>query len=285
MSKPQTPTPRTGARPNVKEGLKVADGTKAANGSRALANSKTAHGSAIDSEGQFASGPGLQPQITTAVPGPKSRALFADEQSHIAPGRQRISLLAGVAFDHGEGATLTDVDGNVFVDFFAGVAVASLGHGHPALAQALAHQASRLIVGTFATPERAEAFRMLAAAAPAGLNRAHLYSGGAEAVEAALRLARSKTKRHEVLSFWGGFHGKTGGVIGLIGDESKQGYGPLPGGQYVVPYATAIDARSSWNIPRAGCTASTSRGSNSSTVRLAHWRPWWSNRCRARRAT
>src|ERR1700752_1549251 len=212
MSKPQTPTPRTGG------GSNIADRTKAANGSRAVTNSKTANGSAIASEAHRARGEGLQPKITTAVPGPNSRALFADEQNHIAPGRQRISLLAGVAFDHGEGATLTDVDGNVFVDFFAGVAVASLGHGHPVLAQALAHQASRLIVGTFATPERVEAFRRLAEASPAGLNRAHLYSGGAEAVEAALRLARSKTRRYEVLSFWGGFHGKTGGVIGLIGD-------------------------------------------------------------------
>ena len=114
MSKPQIVTPRTGARSKIKEGPEVADGTKAANESRALTNSRTAKGSAIASEGQFARGPGLQPQITTAVPGPKSRALFADEQSHIAPGRQRISLLAGVAFDHGEGATLTDVDGIPF---------------------------------------------------------------------------------------------------------------------------------------------------------------------------
>jgi 4-aminobutyrate aminotransferase / (S)-3-amino-2-methylpropionate transaminase / 5-aminovalerate transaminase len=105
------------------------------------------------------------------------------------------------------------------------------------LAEALAHQASRLMVGTFATKERAAAFKLLSEVAPAGLNRAHLYSGGAEAVEAAIRLARSATGRHEVASFWGGFHGKTGGVIGLIGDESKQGYGPLQGGQYTVPYA------------------------------------------------
>ena len=217
--------PRTGG------ASKTAGASKAGNGSATANGPKASNGSV--SEANPARGPGLQPKISTAVPGPNSRALFADEQSHIAPGRQRISLLAGLAFDHGEGATLTDVDGNVYVDFFAGVAVASLGHGHPALAQALAHQASRLMVGTFATPERAEAFRLLGEVAPAGLKRAHLYSGGAEAVEAALRLARSKTKRHEVLSFWGGFHGKTGGVIGLIGDESKQGYGPLPGGQYV----------------------------------------------------
>ncbi len=177
------------------------------------------------------------PHVTLPIPGPQSRAIFEREQSYIAPGRQRISLLAGLAFDHGAGATLTDADGNVYLDFFAGVAVASLGHAHPVMAQALARQAGRLTVGTFATPERAEAFELLAKAAPAGLRRAHLYSGGAEAVEAALRLARSVTKKHEVVSFWGGFHGKTGGVLGLIGDESKQGYGPLPGGQYTVPYA------------------------------------------------
>jgi 4-aminobutyrate aminotransferase / (S)-3-amino-2-methylpropionate transaminase / 5-aminovalerate transaminase len=240
MSKPPTQMPRTG------------DESKTAGVTRTAGGSRIANGSAIADDSQTARGPGLQPNIATAIPGPKSSALFADEQSHIAPGRQRISLLAGLAFDHGEGATLTDVDGNVFVDFFAGVAVASLGHGHPALAQALSRQAARLIVGTFATPERAEAFRMLGAAAPAGLNRAHLYSGGAEAVEAALRLARSKTKRHEVLSFWGGFHGKTGGVIGLIGDESKQGYGPLPGGQYMVPYADCYRCPFKLEYPACG---------------------------------
>ncbi|HEY9158546.1 aspartate aminotransferase family protein [Candidatus Binatus sp.] len=180
---------------------------------------------------------GKLPAIHTSVPGPKSKEIFDTEQKYIAPGRQRISLLAGLAFDHGEGATLTDADGNTYVDFFAGVGVASLGHAHPALAQALARQASRLMVGTFATKERAAAFKLLAEVAPAGLNRAHLYSGGAEAVEAALRLARSATGKHEAVSFWGGFHGKSGGVIGLIGDESKQGYGPLQGGQYSVPYA------------------------------------------------
>ena len=174
---------------------------------------------------------GKLPHIQTSIPGPKSREVFDLEQKYIAPGRQRISLLAGVAFERGDGATLIDADGNVFLDFFAGVAVASLGHAHPRLAKALAEQSSNLIVGTFANQRRAEALKLLGEVAPHNLKRAHLYSGGAEAVEAALRLARSATKKHEVVSFWGGFHGKTGGVIGMIGDESKQGYGPLQGGQ------------------------------------------------------
>jgi 4-aminobutyrate aminotransferase/(S)-3-amino-2-methylpropionate transaminase len=195
---------------------------------------------------------GKLPSVATSVPGPKSQEIFAKEQSYIAPGRQRVSLLAGVAFDHGEGATLTDADGNVYLDFFAGVAVASLGHGHPGLAQAISQQASRLMVGTFATKERVEAFKLLSEVAPANLKRAHLYSGGAEAVEAALRLARSKTKKFEVVSFWGGFHGKTGGVIGHIGDEWKQGYGPLPGGRYLVPYADCYRCPFKLNYPSCG---------------------------------
>src|SRR5229473_882108 len=192
------------------------------------------------------------PHVTMPIPGPKSRAIFDREQSFIAPGRQRISLLAGVAFDHGDGATLTDADGNVYLDFFAGVAVASLGHAHPVMSEAIARQAGRLTVGTFATAERAECFQLLSEAAPAGLRRAHLYSGGAEAVEAALRLARSVTKKHEVVSFWGGFHGKTGGVLGLIGDESKQGFGPLPGGQYTVPYADCYRCPFKLEYPSCG---------------------------------
>ena len=192
------------------------------------------------------------PHIATPIPGPKSKAIFDDEQRYVAPGRQRISLLAGFAFESGDGASLTDADGNVFVDFFAGVAVASLGHAHPGFADALARQAGRLMVGTFATRERAEAFHLLSEIAPGNLKRAHLYSGGAEAVEAALRLARSVTKKDEVVSFWGGFHGKTGGVLGLIGDESKQGYGPLPGGRYQIPYADCYRCPFKMKYPECG---------------------------------
>ena len=192
------------------------------------------------------------PQNSGPIPGPESQKIFDEEQRYIAPGRQRISLLAGLALDHGEGATLTDADGNSYLDFVAGIGVASLGHAHPALVNALARQAGRLMVGTFATAERAEAFRLLTEVAPPNLTRAHLYSGGAEAVEAALRLARSVTKKHEVVGFWGGFHGKTAGVMGLIGDESKHGYGPLSGGQYLVPYADCYRCPFKLTYPSCG---------------------------------
>src|ERR1700689_3311873 len=120
--------------------------------------------------------PGKLPSVTTPIPGPKSREIFDQEQAYVAPGRQRVSLLAGVAFDHGEGATLTDADGNVYFDFFAGAAVASLAFGHPGLAQAISRQASRLMVGTFASKERVDSFKLLMYTAPANLKRAHLYN-------------------------------------------------------------------------------------------------------------
>ena len=155
----------------------------------------------------------------------------------MAPGLQRIAQLSGLAMAEGRGCTLTDADGNEYLDFFAGVAVASLGHSHPRFVAALVNQVERLTVGSFTTEPRAMLLKLLAELAPGALQRTQLYSGGAEAVEAAIRLAKSYTKKHEVVGFWGGFHGKTGGVMGLIGDEWKQKWGPLAPGTHLVPYA------------------------------------------------
>jgi len=163
--------------------------------------------------------------------------MYAAEQEWIAPGLQRIAQLSELTLESGRGCTLVDVDGNEYLDFFAGVAVASLGHGHPRFVAALMEQLERLVVGSFTSEVRLRLMKLLASLAPGALRRTQLYSGGAEAVEAALRLAKAYTKKHEVVGFWGGFHGKTGGVIGLIGDEWKQGWGPLPGGTHQVPYA------------------------------------------------
>ncbi len=169
-------------------------------------------------------------------PGPRSRALFRDEQDVIAPGQQRIALLSQLALASGQGASVTDVDGNTYLDFFAGVAVASLGHAHPRYVAAVEAQLRRISVGSFTTESRLRLLRLIARLAPGDLGRTQLYSGGAEAVEAAFRLAMSYTGKYEIVGFWGGFHGKTAGVMGLIGDESKHGWGPLPGGRFSVPY-------------------------------------------------
>ena len=191
-------------------------------------------------------------KIAQRSPGPASRALHADERELIAPGLQRIAQLSQLAFASGSGCTLVDVDGNEYLDFFAGVAVASLGHSHPRFVAAVRAQLESLVVGSFTSEVRLRLLKLLASLAPGSLRRTQLYRGGAEAVEAALRLAKAYTKKHEVVGFWGGFHGKTGGVIGLIGDEWKQGWGPLPGGTHQVPYADCYRCPFKLTYPQCG---------------------------------
>jgi len=169
----------------------------------------------------------------------------------MAPGMQRIAQLSELALARGRGCTVVDVDGNEYLDFFAGVTVASLGHAHPGFVAALTSQIERLAVGSFTSEPRLQLMKLLAELAPGAIKRTQLYSGGAEAVEAAIRLAKAYTKKYEVVGFWGGFHGKTGGVLGLIGDEWKQKWGPLPGGTYQVPYADCY--RCPFQLTYPGC--------------------------------
>ncbi len=169
--------------------------------------------------------------------GPRSRAIVARESRHIAPGLQGFAQYAGLAMARGEGSTLYDEDGNAYIDFIAGIAVGSVGHCHPHYVETLKRQVERLTFGSFTTETRTRFLELLGSLTPAGLTRIQLFSGGAEAVEAGLRLARIVTKRHEVLGFWGGFHGKTGGVLGLLGSDFKHHLGPFLPGQYSTPYA------------------------------------------------
>jgi 4-aminobutyrate aminotransferase / (S)-3-amino-2-methylpropionate transaminase / 5-aminovalerate transaminase len=169
--------------------------------------------------------------------GPRSRDIVAREQKHIAPGSQSFSLYAGLAMARGEGCTLIDEDGNRYIDFIAGIAVGSVGHCHPHYVESLKRQVERLTFGSFTTETRAKFLDLLASITPEGLTRIQLFSGGAEAVEAALRLARAKTGKHEVIGFWGGFHGKTGGVLGILGSDFKHHLGPFLPGQHSTPYA------------------------------------------------
>jgi 4-aminobutyrate aminotransferase-like enzyme len=181
----------------------------------------------------------MTPQTLTETPysaGPKSKALFDEEQEFIAPGLQTIALYAQIAVESGKGATLRDADGRDYLDLVAGIGVASLGYGHPDWAKAVGEQAAKTAVGSFTSPHRLNFLKTLASVTPKGLTRCQLYSSGAEAVEAALRLAKSKTGKFEVLGFWGGFHGKTSGVMGLLNDGFKNGYGATAPGLHLSPY-------------------------------------------------
>ncbi|HTY80981.1 MAG TPA: aspartate aminotransferase family protein [Candidatus Bathyarchaeia archaeon] len=170
-------------------------------------------------------------------PGPRSQEIVARERRHAAAGMQGFALYAGLAMARGQGTTLIDEDGQEYIDFIAGIAVGSIGHCHPHYVEALKKQVEKITFGSFTTEARARFLELLASVTPAGLSRIQMFSGGAEAVEAALRLAKAATGKDEILGFWGGFHGKTGGVLGLLGSDFKHHLGPFTPGQYSSPYA------------------------------------------------
>ncbi|MFN2621713.1 MAG: aspartate aminotransferase family protein [Chthoniobacterales bacterium] len=167
----------------------------------------------------------------------QTEALFEREQQFIAPGVQTIALLSKLAIARGNGATLTDLDGRTYLDLNAGVSVASLGHAHPKYVAALTKQLEAVSVGSFTSAPRAELVRLIAGLAPGELSRTQFFSGGAEAVEAGIRLARSFTKRTDIVGFSGGFHGKTAGVLPISDIDWKTLIGPLPPGYNIAPYA------------------------------------------------
>ena len=175
--------------------------------------------------------------VITEIPGPQSLRYFEEDQKYISPGIQTIATLSRLTIDRGEGCILQDVDGNRFIDFFAGVGVASLGYNHPAYVRVMQDQVASVHVGSFTSKYRAALSHLLSDIAVGDLRRTQYYSSGAEAVEAALRLAKSHTRKTEFLGFWEGFHGKTMGVLGLLGDDFKHQLGPLPDGTYGSPYA------------------------------------------------
>jgi 4-aminobutyrate aminotransferase / (S)-3-amino-2-methylpropionate transaminase / 5-aminovalerate transaminase len=191
--------------------------------------------------------------LTTAIPGPKSRELRVREDAHLAPGVQGYAVASGVAIESAVGSAVTDVDGNTLLDIIGGIGVNALGHSHPKMVRALGDQVVHASVGSFTTGARVELVERLAAHAPApGVHRVQLYSSGAEAVESALRLAKAYTKKHEFVSFWGAFHGKTMGALSLMGSSFKDGLGPMVPGSHIVPYADCYRCPIGLTYPSCG---------------------------------
>ena len=180
------------------------------------------------------------PDIGASLPGPMARAVFERDQQVTSPSLPRAYPLMP---RRGSGAVIEDVDGNVFLDFNAGIAVTSTGHCHPKVVAAIQSQAADLLhysASDFYLPIYSQMCEALAAMAPAqGPVRVFLTNSGAEAVEGALKLARYATGRPNVISFFGAFHGRTYGAVTLTASKSKYhaGFGPLLPGIYHAPYA------------------------------------------------
>ena len=186
----------------------------------------------------------MAPHLVTEVPGPRARAHVAYDQAWTSPSLPRAYPLVPV---RGSGATIEDIDGNVFVDFAAGIAVNSTGHGHPAVVRAIQEQAEELLhysASDFYLPIYAETCEAIARTAPiSGPTRVFLGNSGAEAVEAGLKLARRATGRHAIVSFLGGFHGRTMGALSLTASKAAYhaGFGPLLPGVHHAPFGHVHD--------------------------------------------
>lgn len=176
--------------------------------------------------------PTLAPRVLTDIPGPLSKKRWARDAVHHAsnssPGAQWLQLV----LQDGTGAVVRDVDGNLFVDFCSGAVVANLGHSPAPVVEALAAESAQLMhFFDFATPARGPFFEALARTLPPALQTFQMYTTGAEAVEAALRLAKSYTGGYEVISFHQAWHGRTLGAMSLMGGfPLKKGYGPFAPG-------------------------------------------------------
>jgi 4-aminobutyrate aminotransferase len=180
------------------------------------------------------------PWIEGPLPGPEAKRIIERDRRTLSPSYTRGYPLVA---DRGEGAIVTDVDGNRFLDFNAGIAVVATGHCHPQVVKAIQDQAARLIhmSGTdFYYENMVTLAEKLASIAPGGVER-RVYFGnsGAEAVEAAIKLARYYTGRHRFIAFTGAFHGRTIGALSLTASKAVQrrGFGPLMPGVHHAPYA------------------------------------------------
>ena len=143
---------------------------------------------------------------------------------------------------HGEGAIVEDVDGNVYLDFSAGIAVAATGHSHPEIVRAVTDQAARFLhISTdyYHEPQIALGEALAKIAPVGGHARTFFSNSGTEAVEAAIKLARYHTKRFNILAFLGSFHGRTLGSLALTSSRAVQrrGFGPMASGVFHAPYA------------------------------------------------
>lgn len=179
------------------------------------------------------------PVLITPLPGPKAKAVIARDAQFISPSYTRGYPMVAKS---GRGAMVEDVDGNLFLDFAAGIAVVSTGHCHPRVVQAIQRQAAELIhiSGTdFYLPNMVDLAERLAAVAP-GKEAKKVYFGnsGTEAVEAAIKLARYHTRRDKIIAFHGCFHGRTLGALSLTASKpvQRKGFGALLAGVFHIPY-------------------------------------------------
>jgi 4-aminobutyrate aminotransferase / (S)-3-amino-2-methylpropionate transaminase / 5-aminovalerate transaminase len=183
-------------------------------------------------------------ELKTELPGPRSKEILARKERVIA---EPLSVYLPLVIAEGRGATVTDVDGNTFVDFTGGVGCMNVGHSNPRVVEAVREQSERFTHTDFTiVPYEnyvALAERLAALAPIGGEVRAAFFNAGAEAVENAVKFARAHTRRPAVIAFEGGFHGRTLLALSLTSKTHpyKAGLGPFAPETYRVAFNELAD--------------------------------------------
>jgi 4-aminobutyrate aminotransferase len=195
-----------------------------------------------------------KPQVKTSLPGPRAKKLVKLDKTYVSPSYTRVYPLV---VDKAQGLWVHDVDGNIFLDFTAGIAVNATGHCHPEVVKAIQNQAQRLLhmSGTdfYYTPQIILAEKLATLLPGRGAKRVYFGNSGAEAVEAAFKLARWHTKRELNIAFFGAFHGRTMGALSLTASKTvqKKHYNPFVPGITHIPYAYCY--RCAYNLTYPQC--------------------------------
>jgi 4-aminobutyrate aminotransferase len=180
------------------------------------------------------------PSIKTPLPGPRAGALVEIDRTFVSPSYTRAYPLV---VKQAQGMWVHDADDNVFLDFTSGIAVCATGHCHPRVVQAIKDQADRLLhmSGTdfYYEPQIVLAKKLASLVPGEGVKRTYFGNSGAEAVEAAFKLARYHTRRELNIAFFGAFHGRTMGALSLTASKTiqKKHYYPVVPGITHIPYA------------------------------------------------
>ncbi len=195
------------------------------------------------------------PQINTPLPGPQAKKLIKKDNSFVSPSYTRVYPLVA---EKAKGLWIHDVDGNLFLDFTSGIAVNATGHCHPDVVKAVADQAKRLLhmSGTdfYYTPQIMLAEKLAGLAPGRSAKKVYFGNSGAEAVEAAFKLARWHTKRELNIAFFGAFHGRTMGALSLTASKTiqKKHYNPLVPGITHIPYGYCYRCAYNLTYPQCG---------------------------------
>src|SRR6202030_4347122 len=179
------------------------------------------------------------PNIKTPPPGPRAQELLDRDARYVSPSYTRVYPLV---VERGSGAVIQDVDGNLFLDFTAGIAVTATGHCHPHVVAAIKDQADKLLhmsdTAFYYQPQIDLSQRLAEGGPGTSAKRVFFTNSGAEALEAALKLARWHTGRARAVAFFGASHGRTYGAMSLSGSKlvHRRGFSPLVPDIHHVPY-------------------------------------------------